>query len=368
MDATEPRPTFVPTSYPGILHHYTKDLTAFEFDSPALRSSSSNGNGGGKPNTLLFIAGLGDNLLTVPYVSDLVKTGWSVVQVLISSTANGWGTGTLTRDAKEIALCISYFKIQLSRPKVVVLGHSTGCQDIMHYLCRLEVSQQAHGQLDGAILQAPVSDREALAMMMGKETYERSWKHAQRLVKSGRGGDIMPAQITKEVFEAPCSAFRWYSLTSPNMDGEDDFFSSDIGEDILEGTFGAVVPAGTPLLVCYSGEDEFVPLTVDKEGLVEKWVRVCVRKGVNVDVKNSGVVKKATHNFAGCEGEVFEDFLGRVRRFLKVVEAGGKFEAGGGGTTTAAAAAATATSTITTTTVGISGTGGLGGGLMSSKV
>ncbi|EGX43650.1 hypothetical protein AOL_s00215g386 [Orbilia oligospora ATCC 24927] len=287
-------------------------------------------------------------------------------------------TGTLTRDAKEIALCISYFKIQLSRPKVVVLGHSTGCQDIMHYLCRLEVSQQAHGQLDGAILQAPVSDREALAMMMGKETYERSWKHAQRLVKSGRGGDIMPAQITKEVFEAPCSAFRWYSLTSPNMDGEDDFFSSDIGEDILEGTFGAVVPAGTPLLVCYSGEDEFVPLTVDKEGLVEKWVRVCVRKGVNVDVKNSGVVKKATHNFAGCEGEVFEDFLGRVRRFLKVVEDGGKFGAGGAGTTTTtttttttsnATTATTATSTITTTTtVGISGTGGLGGGLMSSKV
>ncbi|RVD88315.1 uncharacterized protein DFL_002504 [Arthrobotrys flagrans] len=317
MDATEPRPTFVPTSYPGILHHYTKDLTAFEFDSPVLRSSD-----GGKPNTLLFIAGLGDNLLTVPYVSDLVRTGWSVVQVSISSTANGWGTGTLTRDAKELALCISYFKIQLSRPKVVLLGHSTGCQDIMHYLCRLEVSQQAHGQLDGAILQAPVSDREALCAMMGKETYERSWKHAQRLIKSGRGGEIMPAQITKEVFEAPCSAFRWYSLTSPNMDGEDDFFSSDISEETLEGTFGGIVPAETPLLVVYSGGDEFVPAAVDKEGLVNRWVRVCVKKGVNIDVGNSGVVGKATHNFAGCERGVFEDFLGRVGRFLKGVEGG----------------------------------------------
>ncbi|KAK6521349.1 hypothetical protein TWF506_001572 [Arthrobotrys conoides] len=353
MDATEPRPTFVPTSYPGILHHYTKDLTAFEFDSPVLRSSS---NGGRKPNTLLFIAGLGDNLLTVPYVSDLVKTGWSVVQVLISSTASGWGTGTLTRDAKELALCISYFKIQLSRPKVVVLGHSTGCQDIMYYLCRLEVSQQAHGQLDGAILQAPVSDREALAAMMGKETYERSWKHAQRLIKSGRGGEIMPAQITKDVFDAPCSAFRWYSLTSPNMDGEDDFFSSDIGEEQLEGTFGAVVPAGTPLLVVYSGEDEFVPVTVDKEGLVGRWIGVCVRKGVNVDVENSGVVKKATHNFAGCEEGVFGEFLGRVGRFLKAVEEGGKLKGGNIAATTS------------NNTVGVSGAGGLGGGLVSSKV
>ncbi|KAK6361840.1 hypothetical protein TWF730_005553 [Orbilia blumenaviensis] len=317
MDAIESRPTFVPTSYPGILHHYTKELTAFEFDSPVLRSRD------GKPNTLLFIGGLGDNLLTVPYVSALVRTGWSVVQVVISSTASGWGTGNLTRDAKELAICISYFKIHLSRPRVVLLGHSTGCQDIMHYLCRLEVSQQAHGQLDGAILQAPVSDREAMAVMMGQDTYDRSWKHAQKLIKSGRGGEIMPARITREVFEAPCSANRWYSLTSPNMDGEDDFFSSDIGEEMLEGTFGGITPAGTPLLIVYSGDDEFVPQRVDKVGLVERWVRVCVRMGVNVDVGNSGVVEKATHNFAKCESSVFEEFLGRVVRFLKTLEGGG---------------------------------------------
>ncbi|KAK6534500.1 hypothetical protein TWF281_005819 [Arthrobotrys megalospora] len=339
MSATGPRPTFVPTSYPGILHHYTKELTAFEFDSPALRSRD------GKPNTLLFIGGLGDNLLTVPYVGDLVKTGWSVVQVVISSSASGWGTGTLTRDAKELALCISYFKIQLSRPKVVLLGHSTGCQDILYYLCRLEVSQQADGQLDGAILQAPVSDREALAVIMGKDSYDRSWKHAQRLIKSGRGGDIMPAQITQGVFEAPCTADRWYSLTSPNFDGEDDFFSSDIPEENIDGTFGGVTPAGTPLLVVYSGEDEFVPPWVDKEALVGRWVRSCVKKGVNLDVRESGVIVGATHNFAGCKGGVLEDFLGRVGRFLKGVAAEGeKKDAGGRGMATS---------------------GGLEGGLMS---
>ncbi|KAK6502819.1 hypothetical protein TWF481_007864 [Arthrobotrys musiformis] len=350
MDAIEPRATFVPRSYPGVLHHYTKELTAFEFDSEALRK-------GGKVNTLLFVGGLGDNLLTVPYVGDLVRTGWSVVQVLISSTASGWGTGNLTRDAKELALCISYFKIQLSRPRVVVMGHSTGCQDIMHYLCRLEVSQQAHGRLDGAILQAPVSDREAMVVMMGKESYDRSWKHAARLIKSGRGGEIMPAQITKAVFEAPCSAERWYSLTSPNMDGEDDFFSSDIGEEVLEGTFGGVVPAETPLLVCYSGGDEFVPAGVDKAALVARWVRVCERKGVNVDKGNSGVIEGATHNFGGCEEGVFEDFLGRVGRFLEGIAGGG----------TAAKTSTANTSTANTSTVGGSGVSG-GKGLVSSKV
>ncbi|EWC46227.1 hypothetical protein DRE_04605 [Drechslerella stenobrocha 248] len=245
------------------------------------------------------------------------------------------GTSSLHRDAKEIALCISYFKIQLSRPRVVLMGHSTGCQDVMEYLCRLEVSQQADGQLDGAILQAPVSDREALAMIMGPDAYDRSWKHAQKLVRAGKGAEIMPAQITKGIFEAPCTASRWYSLTSPLHDGADDFFSSDTPAENLEQTFGRITPARTPLLILYSGADEFTPPAVDKKALVDRWVEVCRRNGVAVDVANSGVVAGATHNYAGCAEPVVQDFLGRVNRFLDAVMAAsivgaGKKDGGGG--------------------------------------
>ncbi|KAK6340874.1 hypothetical protein TWF696_009189 [Orbilia brochopaga] len=320
MSRSEP---FVPTSYPGILHHYTKGLTAFEFDGPALKSS-------GKPATVLFVGGLGDNLLTVPYVHDLLRTGWSIVQVLLSSAAGGWGTGSLHRDAKELALCISYFKIQLSRPRVVLMGHSTGCQDVMEYLSRLDVSQQANGLLDGAILQAPVSDREALVMIMGQSAYDRSWKHAQKMVKAGKGEDIMPSQITQNIFDSPCTASRWYSLTSPLHDGADDFFSSDTPMENLEATFGAITPARTPLLILYSGADEFTPPSVDKKALVDRWVDVCRRNGVAVDAVNSGVIAGATHNFAGCGDAVTADFLGRVGRFLDGVVADGKVGAGGG--------------------------------------
>ncbi|KAF3924671.1 hypothetical protein AA313_de0205374 [Arthrobotrys entomopaga] len=164
---------------------------------------------------------------------------------------------------------------------------------------------------------------------MGKDAYDRSWKHAQKLIKAGRGGEIMSAQITQDVFEAPCTADRWYSLSSPLHDGDDDFFSSDTPLENLEATFGKITPAKTPFLILYSGADEFTPRSVDKKVLVDRWIEVCRRFGVNVDMGNSGIIEGATHNFARCPEGVMKDFLGRVGRFLKMVEGG--LEGGGGG-------------------------------------
>ncbi len=52
------------------------------------------------PNKLLFIGGLGDGLGTVPFVDKLAEPGldrWNVVEVLISSSYSGWGTGSVKR-------------------------------------------------------------------------------------------------------------------------------------------------------------------------------------------------------------------------------------------------------------------------------
>jgi predicted acetyltransferase len=49
-------------------------------------------------NYLLFIGGLGDGFFTVPYVQQLlVLIGWNIIEVLISSSYKGWGTGSVTR-------------------------------------------------------------------------------------------------------------------------------------------------------------------------------------------------------------------------------------------------------------------------------
>ncbi|KAI9373925.1 hypothetical protein BJX61DRAFT_500912 [Aspergillus egyptiacus] len=162
---------------PGLLHEYADRLVAFEYS--ATRHA--------KPHTLLFVGGLGDGLGTVEYLTDIVATledtDWSVFAPVLSSSYGGWGTSELGRDIDEIALCVEYIldhKRSLSTdpdavgsaPKIVIMGHSTGSQDVMQYIStanpRAPSAQEpsrppiVRPQVDGAILQAPVSDREAI--------------------------------------------------------------------------------------------------------------------------------------------------------------------------------------------------------------
>ncbi|GME74923.1 unnamed protein product [Ambrosiozyma monospora] len=87
---------------PGRLFQYSPGLSAFEFGN--LNSSK----------VLLFVGGLGDDLLTVPYVQllskEINKIGWSLIQIQISSSRIGWGTGSLQRDSEEIGKAVKFFK------------------------------------------------------------------------------------------------------------------------------------------------------------------------------------------------------------------------------------------------------------------
>ena len=95
----------------------------------------------GNRNALLFIGGLGDGLNATPFIEPLSaqfdEGGWALVQILTcahayercswlsSSSGSGWGTGSVGRDAEEIAECVRYLR-GLGRRRIVLLGHSTG--------------------------------------------------------------------------------------------------------------------------------------------------------------------------------------------------------------------------------------------------
>ena len=206
------------------------------------------------------------------------------------------------------------------------MGHSTGCQDVMHYL--LSPGFDARPKIDGAVLQASVSDRESMLTMLGQETYDSGVKVAQAYVEDGRGEDILPCSVTEMFPRTPISARRWLSLTSPGPehDGEDDYFSSDFSDERLKGTFGKIGATGVPICFAFSGADEYVPGFVDKEGLVAKWERI-IREGGGVVDEASGVVRGATHNVAKSAGErttedSVQDLLTRVVSFAQRMETG----------------------------------------------
>lgn len=305
--------SFTPSKHPGTLHQYTSRLVAFEFGSDNTTNDT---------NILIWIGGLGDGLLTVPYTHTLAQalpSNWCMVQPILSSSYGGWGTSSLLRDGKELGICVQYFKQLRPEAKVVLMGHSTGSQDCMEYTTGPDAADRP--KVQGIILQAGISDREGLVEGMQDGQYEESCKVAHQWVGEGRGNDVLPLSVTGTLFETPSSAKRWLSLASPNKDGPDDYFSSDLPDSKLRQTFGRI-PRETPLLILLGGSDMFMPSHVDRKALAERWSAAAKEGGGAVDEEDGGVIPGATHRLDDVPEHVVQDLVGRVCRFLGKIDQG----------------------------------------------
>ncbi|KAJ5390652.1 Fusarinine C esterase sidJ [Penicillium cataractarum] len=334
-------------SHRGVLHEYAPRLVAFEFTSPTKASS--------KPNSLIFVGGLTDGFCTVPYVSKLAEalegSDWSLFSILLTSSYNGFGTSSLDRDVEELGKCVQFIRdLKADRlpgapsasGKIAIMGHSTGSQDVLHYLYapnplpKTDFDMGLHyivrPEIDGAIMQAPVSDREAILATMesapnpneARGAYDQLVDAAKTRPWTADGTDsILPMNMvgmTGLPGDAPLSARRFLSLASPDSPAnpsEDDLFSSDLSDKRLEETFGAIGSRGilqTKLCVLYSGSDEYCPSWVDKEKLMGRWKQATEAGGAKWDAETSGLVSGASHNVQD-QGQT--DLIDRVVRYLE---------------------------------------------------
>lgn len=200
----------------------------------------------------------------------------------------------------------------------------------MEYL----VGPDAHTRppVDGAILQGGVSDREAWVDMLKseeeKEVFEGIVKKAKEMIDGGdeRGMMSMEGNMVAKGLGAPMSAYRTWSLLARG--GDDDYFSSDLSDGELGKTFGKV-PKGARMCFLLGDEDPYVPKSVDKKALLERWTDVVREGGGEVDDANGGVVPGAHHNLNGDPEEVVKDLVERVVRFVEGLES--KSESGSAG-------------------------------------
>lgn len=213
---------------------------------------------------VVFIGGLTDGFLATEYLEPLAialdKEKWSLVQFLLSSSYTGYGISSLKEDALELDQLINHLINKEDSEGVVLLGHSTGCQDIVHYMRTNAACSRA---VRAAILQAPVSDREFRATL--PETAEMI-DLASKLISEGRGSELMPRAANPDT---PITAYRFHSLCA--YMGDDDMFSSDLSDDQLKQRLGHM--CNTPCQVIFSMADEYVPDYVDKKALVERLCR-----------------------------------------------------------------------------------------------
>lgn len=206
----------------------------------------------------------------------------------------------------------------------------------------LEHAERPH--IDGAIMQAPVSDREAILWVLkhgiGDRTpaecqaaYDKMASISKEAARNDElAGAMLPVDLTSVIYPAntPLSCRRFLSLVSPDSPhspGEDDLFSSDLSDEQLKTTFGMVQKQGLlkyKLMVLHSGADQAVPDWVDKEKLLGRWKDATDNNGeFNVwDQDHSGVIPNASHALSNDDQAEPRQWLsGRVLNYLQKVEA-----------------------------------------------
>lgn len=298
------------TMHSVVIHKYDNSHTAIEFGAESDKPT----------NFMVFIGGLTDGFLTVPYVPKLAEAisgeserSWVLVQALISSSYLGFGTGSLKRDAKELGRLVKYLRTNRGSQtsKVILMGHSTGCQDTMEFLTKhsQQESFDPLESIDAGILQAPVSDSEAFASFENGDSLEKMLDLARKHIDQGHPNELLPLAARKLSFGAPMSAYRFNSLAGQR--GDDDYFSTYLSDDELRDTFGKV---SKPLLVLYGEKDEFVPESVDRQLLIDRWRAQTSEKHWS---SLSKVLKGASHNVGptsdpGAE----EDLIATVTKFV----------------------------------------------------
>ncbi|SPQ22512.1 80a9b6ba-82a8-4414-ab4e-adc9996cb143 [Thermothielavioides terrestris] len=200
------------------------------------------------PNVLVFIGGLGDGPHTIPYVRHLATylssssnnnnntpatasgspaPRYRVFEARLTSAFSAFGYGSLAQDARELAALVRHLRGPLvGARRVVLMGHSTGCQDC--------------------------------------------------------------------------------------LEGDDDYFSSDLPDEKLESVWGRLEQ---PVLILPSEKDEWVPADTDVMGLVNRWKSFC-KPGIASDL--SGLIPGANHRVDNPAGQ--EWLADRVARFLAELE------------------------------------------------
>ncbi|KAJ4847252.1 hypothetical protein Tsubulata_004664 [Turnera subulata] len=246
---------------------------------------------------LIFVGGLTDGFLATEYLEPLAialdNEKWSLVQLLMSSSYSGYGTSSLQQDAAEIDQLISYLINKEDSEGVALLGHSTGCQDIVYYMRTNAACSRA---VRAAILQAPVSDREYRATL--PETAAMI-DLASKMIAEGRGSELMPM----EADSSPITAYRYHSLCA--YMGDDDMFSSDLSEDQLRTRLGHM--SNTPCQVMFSMADEYVPDYVDKKALVD---RLCRAMGGAEKVE----IEHGNHSLSNRPQEAVQAIIDFIKR------------------------------------------------------
>lgn len=308
----------------GELFCYAPGRVAFE-SLPTLCSSLGHPTVTTTTNKCILLGGLSDGLIPVPYTMALLEEAcydahdsWSLIQPILSSSYLGFGHGSLDNDVVELDELLSHLVEDRAASRLALVGHSTGTQDIVHYLKHGRPDLVAMVQM--AALQAPVSDRESATMCDGSchtshEEHMHDLHANLALAQSMRDENQVQEMMPRKSFWAPITAARYLDLFDTN--GNDDYFSSDLTDENLckrLGHIGALTTLKSCLVAC-SGSDEYVPKTVAIESLMRRLCQA-MNSSSEQTIAVSLYLPTGNHNLSSINGTDASTFVAKVKELL----------------------------------------------------
>lgn len=203
---------------------------------------------GSSSRCLILLGGLTDGLLSLPYVEKFssalqsLPQPYSLIQPLLRSSNLQYGWHTIDNDVEDLRTLIDYLvNHRTDLQSIILMGHSTGCQDIIHYLRQ----EKVHSKIIRVILQGPVSDREYLSRLSSTK---------DQLTYCYQNKKDLQEWLPRHLHEPPLTIERCLSLNEINS--SEDLFSSDLTDEQLKTIYQNI---SIPMIWIWSKRDEYVP-------------------------------------------------------------------------------------------------------------
>ena len=250
---------------------------------------------------LVHVHGMTDTFHGLSLVDDLMHTAFKNDMAFFTFNNRGKGTisvfqrlhehltfrtiGTSFENFKDCILDIdAALKMLRERgyTQFILSGQSTGCQKITYYQFR-----RKKRSVLALVLLAPADDYNFQLKLLKKKKHKESLKIARRLVRTGRGRELMPLDVEPNYF----SAKRYYELYSP-QGIEGNLFN-------YEGELKAVSKIKIPILAVFGSKEEYAAMPVPR------MLKILSNKFKHPYSKGA-LIKGADHCFCLMEEEMEE--------------------------------------------------------------
>lgn len=182
--------------------------------------------------------------------------------------------------------------------KIILSGHSTGCQKIAYYLGKASKS----AVIQAAIFLAPADDINFQKKLLGNKKFNESVQHAKEMIRKGQGKFPVPEKYGSPMF----SARRYHDLYSgKSAEGHIFNYAKSLeGEENLQ----HIAKIQIPFLAVFGSDEQYAAIPPEK--MLKKIAAVAQNPK-----SKTAIIPKADHSFHGQEFTLRKV----VRKFLTTV-------------------------------------------------